>query len=75
VRVRTCVCVCVCVRARSSLFQSITVSGFTKALSPDKVLYTKLCVFLKWSIQLSETRIDEQLHVEPFPSDGVHQWK
>jgi len=38
-------------------------------------LVYQVCVFLKWSIQLSEARIDEQLHVEPLISDGVHQWK
>ena len=40
----------------SSLFQSITVLGFTMVLSPDTVLYTRLCIFLKWSIQPSEVR-------------------
>jgi hypothetical protein len=37
-----------------SLFQSISVSRFTNALSPNTVLYTRFCHFLKRSIQPSE---------------------
>jgi len=30
----------------SSVFQSVTVSGFTVALSPNIVLYTRLCLIM-----------------------------
>ena len=41
----------------SSIFQSITVSGFTMSLSSNTVLCTtSLCIFLKRSIQPSKAR-------------------
>ena len=40
----------------SSLFQSVTVLGFTVALSSDIVMYTRLCIFLKQLIQPLEAQ-------------------
>jgi len=48
------VCYSLIILGSPSLFQSITVLGFTMALSPIIVLYTRWCLFLKWSIQLFE---------------------